>query len=345
MRTLSVLVPVAVAIGCSGAPRRNDDVRALVGENHDRVVPRLDLRVEAVATELPPQDTGYRVGVGDVLDVRVPGHPEFSNFRTGRDEPGADRPGGVTVKEDGRIYLPNLGGVQAAGRSVLEVQADLVERLRAFLERPFVSVDVLRYQSQKFFVLGAVQLPGVFPADGETTLLEGIARAGGARPGADLEGAYVVRGRTLLPISLADILLRGDTSRNVVMRHGDLVFLPDAVQWRVFVVGEVTKPGAVPLPQTGLSLAAALAEAGGLDRTNASRREIRVYRGSWQAPRVFTLTEEDVLVAGHEVQLKPGDRIHVAPRGLATWSRTLTLMFPFLDSAVTGLAAVAALQD
>jgi polysaccharide export outer membrane protein len=335
-------LPFVLALSCAATPNTKETVETLIRDGRRRELPRLEMKVETVATTLPPQSKEYRIGIRDVLDVRVAGQPEFGGGETRADAEAF----GHHVKRDGRVYLPLVGRLEASGRTVLEVQNDLIDRMKKFLAEPQVSVDVLRYRSQKYFVLGAVGRPGAYPVDGDTTLLEGLGAAGGVREGGDIEGAYVVRGRTLLPISLGDLLLRGDTSRNVLMRDGDLVYVPAEVRREVYVLGEVRKPGKVLVSQFApLTLAAAVAEAGGLDPVHADKDEIRVFRGSWQAPQVFTITAEDLYRYGEHIALKPGDRIHVAPRGLATWSRTMTLLLPFLQTATSGLTTAALIED
>jgi polysaccharide export outer membrane protein len=280
------------------------------------------------------------LGVNDELQIVVPGHPEFTVTRYAT---ATERPIGQLVKADGKIYLPMVGGVAAEGRTVLELQEDINERLRKYLKEPHASVDVVTYASQRFYVLGGVNAPGVFFVDGRRTLLEGIGLAQGIRDESDIEGAYVVRGRTLLPISLGDLLLRGDTSRNIVMRHGDLVYVPPELEQQVYVLGEVRTPGVVPVPRRrGLSLAQAVASAGGLDPLYASKKEIRVFRGGWQAPTSFHLTADDLYEYGEAIRLHPGDRVVVAESGLATWNRAVTLMLPFLDTVIAASLAAAA---
>jgi polysaccharide export outer membrane protein len=190
-----------------------------------------------------------------------------------------------------------------------------------------------------------VARPGVFAVDGDTSLLEGVALAGGILETGDIEGAYVIRGAKLLPVSLGDILLRGDTSRNVYMQNGDLVYVPDKADWKVYVLGEVKRPGIVPMGGRGLSLADALAHVGGVDPLYADKNVIRVFRGSWQAPRAYTLSVEDVYRSGAGIALKPGDRIIVAPRGLANWNRAATLLLPFIQTALTATTVGVAVSD
>jgi len=332
---------LVLAAACAAPREHPEEVRALIGSGSERTLPAPALHLERVETEPPEAGGDYRLGALDVLDVQVSGRADFGV----RARNANDRLLGFRVQRDGNVHLPLVGALPAAGRTPLDVQADLAGRLRAFLENPFVTVDVLSYESQKFYVLGAVQRPGVFPVTGETTLLEGLGLAGGIRDGGDVEGAYVIRGTTLLAVSLGDILLRGDLSRNVRMRHGDLVYVPDGSHRQVYLLGEVRTPGIVAMPHEGLSLAAALAGAGGLDPVHADQNVIRVFRGSWQAPQVFTIGAEELYRYGHAIALRPGDRVHVAPRGVANWSRTVTLLLPFLQSAVTGAAAAAAIAD
>lgn len=331
-----------LAACASKRPDNRATVEALLAGNDVRASGKLDLKVESVATEMPAQEEEYRLGTGDVLQLNVVGHPEFSSYS---DVTPTGLPVGFRIQADGNLYLPHFS-VPARGRTLVEVQKTVVERLAEYIQEPHATLEIVRYDSQKFYVLGAVHAPGVFAVDGQKTLLEGLALAGGARPEGDLERAYVIRGRTLLPISLGDMLLRGDTSRNVVMRHGDLVFIPQADDWKVYVVGEVTHAGPVRIPQqTGLSLAAAIGEVGGFDLTHANLSDVTIYRGGWQKPLRFTLHVQDVYEYGTSILLQPGDRVVVGPRGLATFSRTVSLILPLLQAAVTDTAAAIAIAQ
>jgi polysaccharide export outer membrane protein len=332
--TTLTLAGLVLASACA-RPRTNPDtVSALVKENYVSLGTRTDLKVESIETELPPQVDEYRLGVNDVLHITVVGHPEF----TGAGTRGEGQLVGTRIQKDGKIHPPMLPGIQAAGRTVPELRADLREALSEFIVKPQVGVEVLRFESQRFYVLGEVDGPGVFPVDGSTTLLEGIARAGGILDSGNLEGGYVIRDKKLLPISLADLLLRGDTSRNVFMKHGDLVYIPDKEEWRVYVLGEVLHPGIVEMNRRGLSLADAFAAVGGINPLFAKRSEVRLFRGGWQRPKAYRLSTEDVYAFGNSIRLHPGDRIIVAPSELATYSRVMTLLTPFLQSGVTAAA-------
>jgi polysaccharide export outer membrane protein len=286
------------------------------------------LKVETMATELPAQKDEYHIGPNDVLNIVVLDHEEFSSprdFNRGVI--------GTVVKKDGFVYIPIVGKVEAAGVTVEEFHEILRQALVPYVKEPHLSVDVLKYESQKFYVLGEVRQPGTYPVDGDTTLLEAIGLAKGVTPDGNLERAYMVRGNTLLPISLADLLLKGDTSRNVYMQHQDLVYVPNAGDQTVYVIGEVKRPGAIQIKHGRLSLGQALAEVGGIIQVDAYEGKIKLIRGSWQEPTIYTLSYEQILELGDRVLLAPGDRVVVSPTGLTKLSRYMQQILPFLQGA------------
>ncbi|MHC4974603.1 MAG: polysaccharide biosynthesis/export family protein, partial [Planctomycetota bacterium] len=142
---MPILIPCLLIVACASKGDTRPAVEALIEQGHQREAVKLDLKVKTVETKLPPQKEGYRIGVNDVLDVRVPGHPEFGGDLTRADA----KAFGFRVMEDGKVYLPHIGGVPAAGRTPIELQDDLNERMHKFLKDPYVSAYVLRYESQK----------------------------------------------------------------------------------------------------------------------------------------------------------------------------------------------------
>lgn len=330
-RVTALVAALAAALSCGGPSGRKGDVKDLYAAPDDSESVPLSskaLSVERVETALPAQVDEYRIGANDVLNIVVLGHEELSSVR--------DFNRGIVgtiVKKDGNIYLPIVGTIRAAGYTVEEFHGILREALKQFVVDPQISVDVLKYESQKFFVLGFVREPGAYPVDGDTTLLEAIGLAKGVLPEGSLERAYFVRGRALLPINLADLLLRGDTSRNVYMQDRDLVYVPSGADQKVYVLGEVRDPGVVPIENGRLSLAQAIAECGGLLPIEADEGSIKLIRGSWQEPIVYTLDWDEVLEEGDKILLRAGDRIVVSPTTLTTMSRYMEQILPLLLGA------------
>lgn len=305
------------------------DLEDLLGEGDDVAVDRQQL--ERPPPEPPPP---YRLGKRDVLNIYVMDHPEMSSQRVNLGELA-----GTTVQDDGMVHLPVLGAIEAEALTLEELRLRLVTEAAKYIVDPQVTVEMLTYASQRFFVLGRVRQPGVFASDGTTTLLDALALAGGAADDADLEGASVVRAGSLLAINVADVVHRGDLSRNVHLRAGDLIYVPDDTGQQVYVLGEVLRPGVVPMRHGQLSLAEALAATGGPTPARA-RRELAVLRGGHARPIVYTLELEEALLVDERVSLRPGDRVVVAPTGLSTASRYMQQLLPFLLAGqAAGIAA------
>ena len=99
----------------------------------------------------------YRIGAGDVLSVIVWDHPEltapFGSFNNAREQ-------GNLVRDDGTIYYPFVGSIMAAGKTAAELRDELAHRLANYIESPQLEVRIAEYRSQRFFMAGALELPG-----------------------------------------------------------------------------------------------------------------------------------------------------------------------------------------
>jgi len=112
------------------------------------------------------QQGGYRVGPMDVLDITVFQVPDLTRS--------------VQVDAAGQIILPLVGPINAAGKTVAQLQADVAARLQEkYLQAPEVTIYVKEFASQKVTVEGSVTQPGVYPIIGRTTLLQALAMARG----------------------------------------------------------------------------------------------------------------------------------------------------------------------
>lgn len=122
----------------------------------------------------------YRVGAQDLLEVSVFQVDELN--RT------------VRVNSNGQISLPLVGVVQAGGKTVQELEAEIATRLsETYLQNPQVSVFVTEFTSQRVTLEGAVKKPGIYPVTGKTSLLQAIAQAEGVTELANLDGIVVFR--------------------------------------------------------------------------------------------------------------------------------------------------------
>lgn len=119
-----------------------------------------------LAGEFPqPNIDSYRIGCSDVLEVQVWKEVELS------------RP--VMVRSDGKVTLPLVGEVVAAGKTTGELSAALTEGLRRYVENPVVTVSVIQPNSSKFYVMGQVMRPGEYSLPRALTVVQAISTAGG----------------------------------------------------------------------------------------------------------------------------------------------------------------------
>lgn len=160
----------------------------------------------------------YVIGPGDLLKVEVFQVQDYN--RT------------VRVSTTGRISLPLIGAVDAAGRTASSLEAELAQRLAAdYIQNPFVSVFIEEYASQKVTIEGEVKKPGVFPLRGRISLLEVVALAEGFVELSDQNRVQVFRrpanepGQTLV----FDVeAIRSGKISDPVMQGNDVVIVSKA---------------------------------------------------------------------------------------------------------------------
>lgn len=158
----------------------------------------------------------YVIQAGDLIEVSVWKNPELS--RT------------VLVRPDGRISLPLLNEIPAAGRTTLELRDLLAEKLAEYVSMNEVSVIVHEVRSVAVSVIGEVQQPGRYPLQSRTTVLDALAMAGGLTEFASCRGITVLRsdgGRTRrLPFSYKKATSADGTEENFVIQAGDIIVVP-----------------------------------------------------------------------------------------------------------------------
>lgn len=222
--------------------------------------------ITSAADKAPaPLDDRYRIGPGDILDIRVFNRPQLS-----RDA--------VRVDQRGMIRLPLIDTeIQAGCRTESELAQEVVTRYLKYQRRPSVDVFIKEYNSMPVSVMGAVAKPGQFQLQRRVRLLELLALAGGAteRAGVSL---LIVHGAESAPCSAnpetvpseatTDIAalnlndtIKGVEQANPFVTPGDIITIPEAAQ--IYVVGNVLKPSAISLKEP-VTLSQALAMAGGL---------------------------------------------------------------------------------
>ena len=161
-------------------------------------------------------DDTFVIGIDDVLAINVWKEPDFSRST-------------IHVRSDGKISLPLLGEVQAAGLTPLQLEHDLATRLREYITKPEVTVMVEQINSKKFNILGQVVKPGSYSLAIAPTIVEAIALAGGPKDFAKQKSIYILRqspggGQTRIVFNYKDFL-KGKT-QNVKLEPHDTVVVP-----------------------------------------------------------------------------------------------------------------------
>jgi polysaccharide biosynthesis/export protein len=276
-------------------------------------------------------DDRYRIGPGDLLDIRVFNKPEFS-----RDN--------VRVDGRGMIRMPLIQDeLQAACHTENDLAKEITTRYLEYLRNPQVDVFVKDYQSQPVAVLGAVRTPSRFQLQRRVRLLELISHAGGptdnagrtiqivhapvsfvceTSPATDAEDAAL---SVVDNYNLNDTM-KGDEKANPYVRPGDVVDVVEAEQ--AFVVGNVLRPSAIPLKER-ITVSRAIAMSGGTMPDTKSDR-VRIVR---QPPGSTTKTEMYVDLKAidrrnaEDVVLQAGDIVDVPASGGKRLLRSLVGSF------------------
>ncbi len=270
----------------------------------------------------------YRIGPRDILTITVWDHPELTipagQFRAADTE-------GHRVAEDGTIYYPYAGKVSVAGKTQAEVREILTEKLARQIANPQLDVKVVSFRSQKAYVVGEVATPGFQPiTDVPLTVMDAVTRAGGVTPEGDMTHVTLSRDGTVHVINLLDIYQRGDLSRNILLRNGDVLNVANRNRRKVFVMGEVTTPSSLYIPRGRMSLSEAISDVGGINPGTSNPARIYVIRGTAEQPQVFQLNAKNpaALVLGDQFQLRPRDVVYVATAGVARWNRLIENLLP-----------------
>lgn len=161
-------------------------------------------------------NSSYLIGPEDVLNVSVWKEPQITQT--------------VPVRPDGKISLPLLNDVQAAGLTPMQLSAVITKRLKKYLSDPQVTVIVTQINSQRYYIMGEVARAGTYPLLPNMTVLQALSGAGGFTPFAKLSDIYVLRlenGRQIkLPFNYKDVIKGQKADQNIMLEAGDTIIVP-----------------------------------------------------------------------------------------------------------------------
>jgi polysaccharide export outer membrane protein len=212
---------------------------------------------------------------------------------------------------------------------------------------------VTAYRSQKVFIAGEVERPGVVAiTDQPLTLVDALSQTGGPTDQADYYDVTLTRGANRVRLNIDRLYADGDTSINVLLRNGDVVSVPDRMDRKVFILGEVgnsvgvNQARAYVMRRGRMSLTEVLADAGGMNPFSSAASQVYVIRAnpemtsSTQAARnpiVYQLDafNPESLVLADQFPMQPRDIVFVNPTGPTVIGRFIGQFLPILSPAVT----------
>ncbi len=246
----------------------------------------------------------YVIGVADVIAVSVLDNRDLDAV--------------VSVTPGGKVSLPLIGEMQAAGLTASELTQRLTEEYAKKVKSPQVVVSLREVNSYRFYFIGRVARPGMYTSRSEVTLLQAISMAGGVVDGADLAQAYVARGKERVPVDFVRLIRQGDLSQNITLSPDDTIVLPDNPQLVIYVMGEVRQPGMLQfVKERGWTATKAVAAVGGFTQYAARGRSYLI-REEGGRRLTIPIDFNDLMrnpEAGKDVPLSPGD-ILVVPQTL-----------------------------
>ena len=274
---------------------------------------KLDANQTATTTQPAAQtDERYRIGPGDLLDIRIFNRPQLS-----RDA--------VRVEGAGVIRMPLIEGeIMAACKTEGELAKEIATRYLKFYKNPQVDVFIKEYHAREVALIGAVTEQGRYQLSRRMRLLELLTYAKGPSEKAG-ETVNIVRGSKpdiceanshfvddasgFISLRLNDTL-RGEEKANPYVQAGDIVSIPEAAQ--VYVVGNVYSPKALPLREP-ISVSRAIAMAGGPLRDSKTDR-VRIVRqqpGSAARSEIYVNLKAIARKQADDVILQANDIVEV----------------------------------
>ena len=170
----------------------------------------------AMAIDSDTDQNYYKIGSGDVLEIITWKEEDFSRE--------------VFVRMDGKITVPLLDDIHAAGRTTMQIKKEIETKLKEFIENPVVTVNVKNPLSQKFYILGEVVNTGEYQLVKKLTILQAFALAGGFTEWASKNEIILLRNEDgtdkLIRVNYKNIIKGKDLSQNVSIKVNDTIIVP-----------------------------------------------------------------------------------------------------------------------
>jgi polysaccharide export outer membrane protein len=270
----------------------NDRRKSFIGAIRQSVVVLFMLLLATTAS-----GADYVIGEGDSLSIAVWGEKDFTFT--------------AKVRPDGKITVPAIGELTAANMTAQNLQTLLTEKLRTVVKRPVVTVAVTEITNNKAYVFGGGVKSGVFSLNQRVTLMQLLCQIEDVRK-ADLQHAYLMRGKKKIREDFTKLFIKGNTDEDVVIEPNDAIYIPMGSYYNIYVMGAVTTPKAIEY-RDGITVMEAILEAEGFTQF-ANPNETFIYRKDKDKSIAINVKIKRLMSEGdltQNVALKPGDYIVV----------------------------------
>jgi polysaccharide export outer membrane protein len=162
-------------------------------------------------TGLPIDPKSYVIGPEDVIYIKVWRENDFT--------------GPQGVRPDGKITIPLIGDLQAAGLTPERLAAQLTQALSQYINKPEITVTIAQVNSKKFTITGEVNRPGVYPLVVATKIFDALGSAGGFRDFANKKDIVIIRGDKRLKFNWNEVVKGKKLEQNILLENGDTILV------------------------------------------------------------------------------------------------------------------------
>lgn len=187
------------------------------GDPNQKSSGQLQASIKQSSASVPAsQDPNYIIGPQDIVDISVWKEPDFSRS--------------VPVRPDGKISLPLLNDVQAAGLTPTQLGAQITTNLTKYVTNPQVTVIVSQINSQRIYILGEVGRAGAYTLIPDMNVLQALSNAGGLTAFANSKKIYILRQdngkQQKIYFNYKNVLGGKDPGQNIPLKAGDTIVVP-----------------------------------------------------------------------------------------------------------------------
>lgn len=274
----------------------------------------------------------YRLSSGDILSIQLWAYPEITPPVT---DSGNARALGYTIDSNGNIYLPLVGQINVAGKTLSDVNRLLKSQFSRFLKHPDAVVRVLSYEGRRYFVNGQVLKSGQYTLnDQPVSLYTALSMAGGINPETgDNTNIQLVRDGQTYALNSLDLEKSGFSLHNLLIQPNDTIFINAKQNQKIYVMGESNKSQGLEIRDQGMTLSDVLGESEGINPLSASAARIFVMRTNLdtKTSTVYHLNLSSLgnLALANQFNMQKNDIVYIDATGLTRWQRVISQIVPF----------------